>query len=87
MKNVTLAERIEDDDKIIIKYSFGDIKLAYHYAHDTTPSLSFNGEWILNFHISPYDKIRLMSGIEEFAREALQEYYNNMCRHIEKFKI
>lgn len=92
MKNLTLVERIEDDNKIIINYSFGTIIVEYRYYTDTTPSLSFESkdtreEWIINSHISDYNKLRLMSGIEEFAREALQKYCDDMLVHAEKFKI
>ena len=87
MKNLTLVERIEDDDKIIIKYSFGDIIIEYRYYNDNTPSLTFQkgkkSEWIVETYISDYNKVRLMSGIEELAKEALQDYHKTMAKHAE----
>ena len=87
MKNLTLAERIEDGDKIIIKYSFGDIIIEYRYYNHDTPSLTFQKDkksaWIVETHICDCDKVRLMSGIEELAKEALQSYYKTMSAHAE----
>lgn len=51
IKNVTLAERIKEDNRIIIKYSFGDIIIEYRYYNHDTPSLTFQkgkkSDWIV----------------------------------------
>lgn len=87
MKNLTLAERIDSDDKITIKYSFGDIIIEYRYYNKDTPFLTFEkdkkSDWIVETYISDYDKVRLMSGIEELAKEALQDYHKTMSKHAE----
>ena len=87
MKNLTLAERIDSDNKITIKYSFGDIIIEYRYYDKDTPFLTFQKDkksaWIVETHICDYDKVRLMSGIEELAKEALQSYYKTMSAHSE----
>ena len=89
-KNLTLAERIDSGDFITIKYSFGDIIIKLRYAHDDRPSLRLERDnkshWFENAYLCEYDRLLLMSGFEELAKEALQSYYETMSAHAEFFK-
>lgn len=91
MKNIALVERIKDGNKIIIKYSFGDIIVKNLIDEDTfiyfkKANTKYPVE-IMDYHISDYNKLRLVSGIEEFAKEALLEYHKTMSLHAEFFKL
>lgn len=87
MKNITLVERIKDGNKIIIKYSFGDIIVKNLIDEDTfiyfKKADNKYSDKIMDYYISDYNKLRLMSGIEEFAKEALLEYHKTMSQHAE----
>ena len=87
MRNFTLVERIDSDNSITLKYSFGDIIIKYRYRNDAEPSLSFKDVWFNDIHLLEYDKAKLMSGIEEMALEAIQNYYRLASTHAEFFKI
>lgn len=88
MKNLTLVERINDGSQITIKYSFGDI-IAKDLSKGINASIYFKkadnkySDKIMDYYISDYNKLRLMSGIEEFAKEALLEYHKTMSQHAE----
>lgn len=91
MKNLTLAERIDFGDFIAIKYSFGDIIIKLRYAHDGRPSLRLERDnkshWFENAYLCEGDRLRLMSGIEELAKDAVKQYYEKMFDYVETFNI
>lgn len=92
MENLTFVERIKDGYKTIIKYSFGDI-IAENLSNERTASIYFKKAdtkypvKIMDHHTSDYNKLRLVSGIEEFAKEALLEYHKIISQHAEFFKL
>lgn len=86
MRNFTLVKRVDDGNQITLKYSFGDI-IAKNLGEDTfiyfTKANNKYSEKIMDYYISDYTKVRLISGIEEFAKEALLEYHKTISQHAE----